>query len=234
MPLSCRTAGHRLIHLLTRILGRRYPPLVAGQTSAGGGYGGRVPEVGTSSVEGVAGLLLTGGASRRMGTDKASIRVDGVPLAARTAAVLGRVVSPVLEVGPGRSGLTAVLEDPPGCGPLAAVAAGAGALASLGHAGPALVVATDLPRLGVRCLRQLAAHPGTESVVPVVAGRPQWLVARWSAAALALAPALVRAGERGVRALGRVEVAWLDEPEWADELLDVDTHADLARAGLAL
>ena len=185
-----------------------------------------------ASVQGVAGLLLTGGASRRMGTDKASIVVSGVPLAVRTAAVLAAVVAPALEVGPGRSALDAVVDDPPGRGPLAAAAAGARALSERGHRGPAVVVACDLPRLGPRAVHGLAAHPGSASVVPVVDGRPQWLVARWSEAALALAPVLVAAGERRMAALARAGVAWLDQPDWSAELLDVDTPEDLARAGL--
>nr|MDP9020189.1 NTP transferase domain-containing protein [Actinomycetota bacterium] len=61
-------------------------------------------------VPGVAGLLLTGGASRRMGRDKALLAVHGLPLAQRTAGVLAAVVAPVLEVGPGRSTLPAVQE----------------------------------------------------------------------------------------------------------------------------
>ena len=68
----------------------------------------------------IGGLLLTGGASRRMGTDKALIEVDGQRLVDRAAAVLGAVADPVIEVGPGWSELPAVREDPPGSGPLAA------------------------------------------------------------------------------------------------------------------
>jgi hypothetical protein len=49
----------------------------------------------------VGGLLLTGGASRRMGSDKALLKVDGRRLVDRAAAVLGAVAAPVIEVGPG-------------------------------------------------------------------------------------------------------------------------------------
>ncbi len=180
----------------------------------------------------VAGLLLTGGASRRMGVDKSSLLVDGRPLGTVTADLLRAVVHPVLEVGPGRTSLPCVEEEPRGCGPLVAVAAGAAALIGRGHRGPAVVVATDLPRLGLTFLRRLAAHPSPVSVVPVVAGRPQWLAARWSPGALLLAQRLVAAGERQMAALGD-DVEWLDEPQWADQLVDVDTPADLGRLGLA-
>ena len=77
----------------------------------------------------MAGVLLTGGASRRMGTDKARLVVNGETLAARAARVLvGRVRSGRSRSGPSVSGLPAVQEDPPGAGPLVALLAGVGAL----------------------------------------------------------------------------------------------------------
>jgi len=144
------------------------------------------------------GILLTGGASTRMGRDKATIVVDGRTLAAHTAAVLSAVAGRCVEVGPGVSGLESVREDPVGSGPLVALAAG---VAVVGGDRPALVVACDLPRLDVALLRWLAGHPSPRSVVPVWHGRPQPLCARWSAAALATVPDLVDGGARSMRAL---------------------------------
>src|SRR5918912_556717 len=100
-----------------------------------------------------AGLLLTGGASRRMGTDKALIEVGGQRLVDRAADVLSAVADPVVEVGPGWSHLPAVREDPPGSGPLAALAAGAAALRAAGHDGPVLVLAVDMHRVPAELLR---------------------------------------------------------------------------------
>jgi molybdopterin-guanine dinucleotide biosynthesis protein A len=185
-----------------------------------------------AGVEGVAGLLLTGGASRRMGVDKASLVVDGVRLAQRTADVLSAVVSPALEVGPGRSSLPTVEEARPGDGPLSAAAAGFRALAGAGHVGPVVIVATDVPRLSAGVVHDLAGHPSTGSVVPVVAGRPQWLVARWSPRAVGRAEALVLDGERRMSALAD-DVVWVDVSDRAGEVADVDTPADLGAAGLA-
>jgi molybdopterin-guanine dinucleotide biosynthesis protein A len=183
-------------------------------------------------VDGVAGLLLTGGASRRMGVDKASLVVDGVRLAQRTAGILSAVVTPALEVGPGRSTLPVVEEAPPGQGPLVAAAAGFRALAEGGHAGPVVVVATDLPRLTPAVVHHLARHPSTGSIVPLVAGRAQWLVARWSPRAVGRASVLVGRGERSMQALAE-DVLWIDLSDRADELADVDAPADLRAAGLA-
>ncbi len=73
-----------------------------------------------------AGVLLTGGASRRMATDKATIVWRGETLAARAARVLTAVCDPVIEVGPGATQLPCVREHPAGSGPLAAFVAGRG------------------------------------------------------------------------------------------------------------
>src|SRR5437588_6479983 len=120
-----------------------------------------------------AGLLRTGGASRRMGTDKALLEVDGQRLVDRAVAALTAVADPVFEVGPGWSGLPAVREDPPGSGPLAAVAAGAAALRATGHDGPVVVLAVDMPQVSVALLRLLATRRGPATAVPRPGGHPQ-------------------------------------------------------------
>ena len=148
----------------------------------------------------VAGILLTGGTSRRMGFDKASIPIGGVPCAERVAKVLRAVVAHAVEVGPGTSGLPAVREEPPGGGPLVAVCAGARVLEESGSSRPALVVACDLPLVIESVLRTLADWPGSRSVVPMIGGRPQPLCARWSAQDLEAAADLV-AGRDAVHAV---------------------------------
>lgn len=178
-----------------------------------------------------------------MGRDKAGLVVDGEALGQRTAALLLQVAHPVLEVGRGHTTLPATLEDPPGSGPLAALAAGARALRGLHHRGATLVVATDLPRLTVEFLQLLAEHADTDpevSVVPRDVGlRPQPLCARYSPAALAAAERLVAAGQRAMTSLlACIPVVWLDPASTAGAggnavrdttpLLDVDTPDDLA------
>jgi molybdopterin-guanine dinucleotide biosynthesis protein A len=188
-----------------------------------------------------AAILLTGGGSRRMGFDKAAIDVAGTPSAVHIARQLLQVVGTAVEVGPGRSGLRAVREEPPGSGPLAAMVAGARALRASGHEGPALVVACDLPGLTVEALTMLAWWPGEASVVPVVDGRPQPLCARWSAGALRRAEGLVAEGERSMRAVlaspgrGGLELAGPDRwPTGVTDaaFADADTPEDLERLGL--
>ena len=185
-----------------------------------------------------AGLLLTGGSSRRMGFDKAAMLVEGRTSAARLAAVLSAVARPALEVGPGTTPLPAVLEELPGAGPLVAIAAGWRALTGLGHGGPVLVLACDLPLVDEDVLRLLAGWPTTGSVVPVVAGRDQPLCARWSAADLAAVEGMVADGQRSLRGLlSRAGVVRLGEGDWgrsvsARVFADVDSPADAEELGV--
>jgi molybdopterin-guanine dinucleotide biosynthesis protein A len=189
-------------------------------------------------VPGVAGLVLTGGSSRRMGRDKATLALGGQTLAERVAALLSQVAAPALEVGPGRTGLRLVPEDRPGAGPFTALIAGWRAVTAQGHRGPVVVVACDLPRVSEPLLRLIASHPGSGSVVPVVDGRPQPLCARFSAAALTHGAVMVGTGRRSLGPLlEHPDVRWLEPAEWSrvaegDDFADVDTPDDLARLGL--
>jgi molybdenum cofactor guanylyltransferase len=184
----------------------------------------------------IAGLVLTGGGSRRMGRDKASIVLtDGRTCAQTVAARLAKVADPLLEVGPGTSGLTAVPDDRPGAGPLAALATGWAALVDSGHSGPVLVLACDLPRVTVPLLELLARAPGDGTVVPVVGQRPQPLCARFGPVSLDDCRRLVAEGRRSLTALlDATPVSWLGPEVWSEVVdeqcfADMDTPEDLAR-----
>lgn len=185
------------------------------------------------------GVLLTGGTSTRMGTDKASMEVAGVPLARRVADALAAVTELVVEVGDGTSGLPAVREDPPGTGPLAAVATGWQELVRRsGEKRPVLVVACDLPEVTAGLLGWLAAHRAPGSVVPMLDGFAQPLCARWSVGDLEAAVERVGAGERSLRGAFGDDAHFVQEPEWratdpSGSVGDVDTEDDLARRALA-
>jgi molybdopterin-guanine dinucleotide biosynthesis protein A len=183
-------------------------------------------------VKPVAALLLTGGASRRMGFDKALVRIGGVPLAQRVGRRARAVGAPALEVGPGHSGLELAPESEPGSGPLAALADGVRALRDRGFSGPALVLCTDLPLIDTATLMTLRNWPGSSSVVPLLGGRPQPLCARWSAADLDATPAMVAAGERSLQALlarSGITLTGAIDPR---RLSDADTPEELDALGL--
>ena len=176
-----------------------------------------------------AGALLTGGASRRMGTDKATLPIGGELFAVRAARVLSEVCAPVFEAGRGITALPAVQEDPPGEGPLAAVLA----VARVVDAPALLVVGCDLPFLTREVVALLAGHPGNGSVVPEVGGRLQYACARWSAGAITSARDAYARGERALRVLATAgDVTVIDANRYATELTDIDTPHDFDRAGL--
>jgi molybdopterin-guanine dinucleotide biosynthesis protein A len=74
----------------------------------------------------VAGFILAGGASRRMGRNKALLELAGVPLVVRAARLLDPLVASVTLIAPAGGytslGLTTVADDEPGQGPLGGIA----------------------------------------------------------------------------------------------------------------
>jgi molybdenum cofactor guanylyltransferase len=189
----------------------------------------------------VAAAVLAGGASRRMGRDKATLPVDGVELAVRVVATAARVAAPVVLVAPaghpaealGRRLGAAVVTDP-GAGPLAALAA---ALAAL-RAPYVLALAADHPCLQVGLLaRLLAEREAGQAVACRRGGALEPLVAVWQREpALAAARSHLEAGRdlslRGLLAALATRV--LEEPVWRPldpeglSFLDLDDPADLA------
>ena len=95
-----------------------------------------------------AGVVLTGGRSRRMGTDKAFVAVDGRPMAIAVADALWEAGCQPVEcqggdlAGLASIGLDGFADEQPDGGPVAAVRT-----ASSRHGGPIVVAACDLPFL---------------------------------------------------------------------------------------
>ena len=179
-----------------------------------------------------AGVLLTGGGSRRLGTDKALLRLaDGVTLAARAAATLGAVCGDCVEVGEGISGLRAVREAPPGGGPLAALLAGVEALAT---AGPVVLFGCDYPRVDVAALRAIAeaAPTAATAIARDTGGRLHYVCARYGTDAIGEARARFEAGERALRWIELLAHVTVALPSGV--LVDLDTPADAAALGIRL
>ena len=188
----------------------------------------------------VAAAVLAGGASRRMGRDKATLAVGGVELAAAALAAAARVASPVVLVAPdghpaGRLAGGVGLVTDPGLGPLAALGA---ALAAL-DAEHVLVLAGDHPGLRVELLAHLVALRGRGQAVACRRGpRLEPLVAVYRRApALAAARARLAgpaAGRSLLGLLGDLRTVVVEEPEWraldpdGRSFVDLDDPADLA------
>jgi molybdopterin-guanine dinucleotide biosynthesis protein A len=141
-----------------------------------------------------------GGKEPADGVDKASIVIAAGRTCAQTVADrLSFVAAPVIQVGPGRSGLTSVSDEATAAGPLAAMATGWKTLGEMGHSGAALVLACDLPEIAIPLLELLARFPTDSTVVPVVNGRAQPLCARDSAASMDACQHLVSEGRRSLK-----------------------------------
>jgi molybdopterin-guanine dinucleotide biosynthesis protein A len=173
-----------------------------------------------------------------MGTDKASLVLGGETLAARAARRLTAVCETAVEVGSGVTGLSCVTEQPSGSGPLAALAAGGEALRDLGRDGPALLLAADLPNVGVPLLELLRDWRGAPTAVPEVEGRLQPVCARYGPDEMVAASSLVLGGVRALHALlDIVSFDVIPEAKWRavgppDAFVDVDTPEAAARLGI--
>jgi molybdopterin-guanine dinucleotide biosynthesis protein A len=188
-----------------------------------------------------AAAVLAGGASRRMGRDKATLPVGGVELASLVLAAAARVADPVVLVAPEghparrvAAPATRLVADP-GLGPLAALAAALEAL----EAEHVLVLAADHPGLRAELLAHLVALAGEPEAVACRRGpRLEPLVAVYRRApALAAARARLAGPARGRSLLGLLsdlrtlvveEAAWRQVDPDGRSFVDLDDPADLA------
>jgi molybdopterin-guanine dinucleotide biosynthesis protein A len=164
----------------------------------------------------VAGVVLAGGSSRRLGRDKALLMLDGETLLTRALRVLRSVTTTQIVVGPDERrrqapGVLIVPDLRPGDGPLAAI------WTALLHIETrhALVVACDLPFLNPDLLAHLMVlRQGFDMVLPVAGGRPQQLHAVYARTCLNVIDRRLKAGDRRVENLfAELRVRRVDEDE---------------------
>jgi molybdopterin-guanine dinucleotide biosynthesis protein A len=115
---------------------------------------------------GLSGWILVGGASTRMGRDKALIEIGGRPLALLAAEALAGVCESVSLVGdPDRYnalGLPVISDRQRGAGPLSGIEAALGA----SHSEWNLIAACDMPSLDASLLRELARAAADDAAIP--------------------------------------------------------------------
>lgn len=204
-------------------------------------------------MDGVAGIVLAGGRSSRMGTPKASLEWHGSTLLRRAVGIVARVTGgPVVVVRaagqdlPGLPAWVDVVEDArEGRGPLQGIASGMAALA--GRAERVYVSATDAPLLHPAFVRRVvtALDDGHDVAIPCAHGFRHPLSAAYHTALLPIVQELVatdrlRPAELLARCRARLltEAALLADPLVAafdpvlDSLLSLNEpgHYDEARA----
>ncbi|MBV1852161.1 molybdenum cofactor guanylyltransferase [Catellatospora tritici] len=179
-------------------------------------------------------MVLAGGAARRMGgAPKPLLPVGGVPLLTRVLAAL-RGADPIVVVGPPEldpllpPGVLRTREQPPGGGPVAAIAAG---LALCPPTGRVAVVGADLPFLTADGIAELLSVDAPVVMYADEQGRTQYMPALWRVEALraALPDEPAGASLRGLlREIAPHLAAWpgTGPPPW----YDCDTVPDLRAA----
>jgi len=186
--------------------------------------------------------VLAGGAGRRMGAAKATVELEGRPLvcfpieAARgaglEAVLLAKPTTPLPELD------TEVWIEP--AAPRHPLV---GLVTALERAGGRAVLALgcDLPLASPELLRWLAGvEPHEAAVVPVVGGRPQPLLARYSSRALDPLREALTSEMALTAAVASLHPRWVGEAELrrfgdpARMALNVNSPADLERAAALL
>jgi molybdopterin-guanine dinucleotide biosynthesis protein A len=182
----------------------------------------------------LSGLVLAGGASTRMGEDKALLVFEGRPLIQRVAERLAGAADPVLVATgrPGRLGsigLPEVADAAPGRGPLGGLVAG---LSASPHQLTA-VVAVDMPYASPELLAFLASlHEDEDAVAPLGETGAEPLHAVYSQSALPAMQEALWQRQYGLRRLlSQLRLRQVEASEWAHLRVDPRFAFNINRPG---
>lgn len=177
----------------------------------------------------LSGAILCGGASSRMGRNKALVAIDGIPMIERVRRALRTVVDDLVLVTDDPQpytflNLPSIPDMMRAAGPLSAVHA---AVSRAAHE-RVIIVACDFPMITPAIFTTLLLHDAA-IVVPVVDGRVQPLCGVYHRDVAGRIAAMLAAGERSVQPLLReshTTLVDLSAPLSA-QLRNVNTPADL-------
>jgi molybdopterin-guanine dinucleotide biosynthesis protein A len=168
--------------------------------------------------DGIAAYILAGGASLRMGRDKAMLAPGGIPLILRIAEVVEPLAGPPIIVGPptryAALGYDVIPDDAPGIGPLGGIAT------ALRHSnqGWNLILGCDLPFMTTSWLDYLigrAVESNADAVIPQSAAGAEPLCAVYRKACLTPVLAAIARGVRKVTdAFVGLQIDSVSKQEW--------------------
>ncbi len=147
----------------------------------------------------MAGIVLAGGLSSRMGRDKAQLPWQGQTLLAHMHGLLKRAGATIVRVSGDYPAFDGVADTVERCGPLGGLFSVVATLPD----GPAWVVPVDMPQLDIALLRQLRDAPPAACVI--FAGQPLPMRLEISAASRAVLQSMIEDpdGPRSLHALQR-------------------------------
>lgn len=182
----------------------------------------------------LAAVVLAGGASRRMGRDKATMPHPdaATTMVEHTVEVLRTRCEPVFVVAAPGQPLPALQadilrDDIRGVGPLLATGRGLRAAAQAGR-DRAFVCAVDMPYLSTGVIDELMAHDNVDIVLPWD-GRDHYLAGIYRTDLAEHIDALVAAGERSMRALAETVLTQRVVLPPTRALTNANSPADLAQ-----
>ncbi|BBZ76719.1 putative molybdenum cofactor guanylyltransferase [Mycolicibacterium anyangense] len=182
----------------------------------------------------LAAVVLAGGASRRMGRDKATLAHPSAPttMVEHTVAVLSPRCAPVFVIAaPGQAlpnmNANVLRDEVRGVGPLLATGRGLRAAAAAGL-DRAFVTAVDMPNLSVEVIDALVDDDGVDIVLPWD-GRDHYLAGIYRTGLADHIDSLVAAGERSMRALAETVVTQRVVVPFEHQLANINSPADLAQ-----
>jgi molybdopterin-guanine dinucleotide biosynthesis protein A len=178
-------------------------------------------------------IVLAGAVSRRLGgVDKAMVRIGDRPMLAHVLAACADADRRIV-VGPQRPGISALwrTEDPPGGGPVAAIAAGV----VVARAPIAVLLACDVPYTTTQTLRSLvAAMSGDGAILVDEDGRDQPLLGAYRVESLVRALGALGPPHMGTplrELVARLSLSRLPDSTGAGRDCDTWEDVEVARHG---
>lgn len=172
----------------------------------------------------VTGIILIGGRSTRMGSDKALLPLEGSTLLQYCVTTIEKVVDEIVVVNAPNRAIPAIHSDIPlvfgqdrlvNEGPLIGIAAGL----ELARASITIVTAVDMPLIRSELLELLIKKVDSNHkwVVPIADGRPQPLCSALLTSSLPIINTKILEGVRAPMALaGDLNTYMLEEDEWKE------------------